>query len=517
MPWRLTNITTGQSKSFADWGFQNLTKRTISQGVGTAQFRHIVRSIVTEPPLAYGNQVSILRPDGVQWFYGKVTSVPRHSSGRTENNQYTISDAFWDLERVVAQQEWPGVTPGLTTRFLFYLSDRADPPLIAAGTHISVGEQIRFMLTDAIAAGVQLRLGQVLPNDTAAHVTAQDPEAVKPPIIERLDVTYAEGIRDGLRYVPGAVSWLDYTTTPPTIHIRDVSHLDSLTVAAKDCEEISLDPQYHLVRDGVTLRYEIAQSVPDQPSLVLVTEKYPLDANEESLDGYVQTINLRGPSGTKSTGTLVVNTIALTDISWWKTIYPALTHEDVTAVAFTPGTHQGRSGTYNPPLPYCKTGGSIADWMLVGSIAGRAEQETVFASFQITSRTRDESGNLTGATATTKHLAKVSITSTDLPTDSYSSTTITSDGDPRPVGLAKALYDFWNRLQYSGTVRRKQRELTGPFSLGKKLNITGLVPAWATMGALIQSVTEDADTGETTAEVGPVNVLSVADTIDLLR
>jgi hypothetical protein len=517
MPWEIRNLMSGQVIPFTGVGkrlvgsglnytIQEITKRTGSQTIGEVKLNCIQRDLKSPPIMAYGDTINIMRPDGVQWFYGIVTSIPKIGSMETESHVFTISDPWWYLTRVVAQQEWPGVTPGLTTRWLFNLSDRADPPLIAAGTHITAGEQIRNLLDDAIAAGVPLSQGQIL----SADETAGDPEAVKPQIVERLDVTYSEAIRDQLRYVPGAAQWFDYSTSPPTLNIRDISHCDTVTVPWKDFESVELDPQYHLLRDVVVLRYEIVSEVNGSPRLSLSTDKWPLDGNEESLNGYVQTINLRGPSIVVSRANIEVIPVDIFDIDWWIEVNPELTHEDVVAVQFDVGTTQSRTGTLG--LPYCLTRGGIADWMLAGAIQGSVEEEICYATVLIT---REDP--ITNLLTTQTRVLATKITSTNLITGGYSSTTVTSDGDPQPVGLAKAMYDFWSVLQFAGTATIIERELTGRFRVGQKLRITGGPAEWETMSALIQSVTENVDTGETVLEVGPVSRLSVGDTIDLLR
>jgi hypothetical protein len=86
-----------------------------------------------------------------------------------------------------------------------------------------------------------------------------------------------------------------------------------------------------------------------------------------------------------------------------------------------------------------------------------------------------------------------------------------------PIGLATNYFSAINFLSFEGDLKIKEDVCSGQFRPGKLLNLTNGNPAWATMGALIQSVQENLITGETTVHTGPPTQISVQDFIALLK
>src|SRR5262249_23488242 len=87
-----------------------------------------------------------------------------------------------------------------------------------------------------------------------------------------------------------------------------------------------------------------------------------------------------------------------------------------------------------------------------------------------------------------------------------------------PVGLAKFIYDAISVLQYEGSLTLQEQEVSAPLSIGNCFNLTGgALAEWSTMAAMVQAVTENIDTGETTVEFGPPRNLSAGELVDLLR
>lgn len=89
-----------------------------------------------------------------------------------------------------------------------------------------------------------------------------------------------------------------------------------------------------------------------------------------------------------------------------------------------------------------------------------------------------------------------------------------SENDTAPSGAAAAYYAALQVKQWSGSVRTKELYCTGVLRPGKVLNVANGRADWAAMRAVIQIVTENLLTGETTAEVGPPEHLSPQDFIE---
>lgn len=71
-----------------------------------------------------------------------------------------------------------------------------------------------------------------------------------------------------------------------------------------------------------------------------------------------------------------------------------------------------------------------------------------------------------------------------------------------PAGLAAAYFNALQTAKYEGTIRILEEECTGALRPGKVVNISNGRAGWAAMRAVVQVVTEDLATGETTAKLG---------------
>jgi hypothetical protein len=71
-----------------------------------------------------------------------------------------------------------------------------------------------------------------------------------------------------------------------------------------------------------------------------------------------------------------------------------------------------------------------------------------------------------------------------------------------PIGLASQYYAYLQTIQYDGTVTTHEQECSGTLRPGNVLNLLNGQTSWATMKTVIQEVTENLYTGETTAKVG---------------
>ena len=83
-----------------------------------------------------------------------------------------------------------------------------------------------------------------------------------------------------------------------------------------------------------------------------------------------------------------------------------------------------------------------------------------------------------------------------------------------PAGAALA---YWSALQvtpWQGSISLKEQHCTGDLRPGKVVNVSNGRAAWATMRAVVQAVTEDLFTGETTADLGPPEHLAPQDFIE---
>jgi hypothetical protein len=114
-------------------------------------------------------------------------------------------------------------------------------------------------------------------------------------------------------------------------------------------------------------------------------------------------------------------------------------------------------------------------------------------------------------------LISYSFVATDLTSKTYKRTDSFSAGEAIPTGIAEAYYNSVNPLQYEGDIVFIATEIPGTIGFQNVLNLSNGQAAWATMKALIQSISENVDEGTTTISFGPADHLGPADLIELLR
>lgn len=85
-----------------------------------------------------------------------------------------------------------------------------------------------------------------------------------------------------------------------------------------------------------------------------------------------------------------------------------------------------------------------------------------------------------------------------------------------PLGLAAQYFTSLQTLQYEGALVLAAREVDGSIRPGAVINLTNGRPEWATMRAMVQTVTEDISAGTTTIEFGPPERLPAQDFVDQL-
>ena len=151
--------------------------------------------------------------------------------------------------------------------------------------------------------------------------------------------------------------------------------------------------------------------------------------------------------------------------------------------------------------------GQLADWM------------TSFGAQRITFKVKASVVYANGHTVPDLELSYQCL-STNATAGTFYNTTTTQFAEPVPVGLAQAIYNAINPLQYEGSITLQDAEVGDAFAIGpgNTLNISGSSQsAWSTMNALIYETIEDLDAGTTQVNFGPVKYLGAGDLVNLLR
>lgn len=503
-------------KTLEAWGISGLSIATANLAPDQASFT-VAGALLDDAELfPYDAEIVISKTDdanplapAVVWFRGLVSQTPRMASGTAESHNYVVSGGLYHLERLVFQQEFKFLNQ--TTKLLEL---RLVPDLIlgqdVAGARQNNGDIVREVLQYAIDSGVALQIGTIDP-------------AVEIPFDEVSTATCLEVLRKVLRWSPDAVVYVDYATSPPTVHCRKRANLPAVVAnvpATAGESAVRVSPRNDLQVPAVYIYYrrtveiELASADPnedDVPSIFTDTaiDKFPPSATGREPGAVVMIIELAGAVHRHATQTIVVEPFPVdpNDKAWWKSKINDLADVDDADLSITIGARL-------QPGDNELVEGTIQDWMPVQSWA-----DTITARAAITLRNPD-----TSVRQIEHRDLTYNCTSTDALEGSgktikkYRSASSHDPGEPLPVGVAQAYYNAANPLQYEGHVEIVQAEPSGVFALGTALNVAAAgQPSWATMRALVQSVIVNVDTGSTRVRFGPAHHLGPADLVELLR
>lgn len=508
----------GTTKTLAEWGLGQARRRQQSQEMDTFEFGAPSLPVDEDPVFAPGSSVTIRR-DGVTEFVGTVRRIPLFATGRIEGQSYQLANAWADLDELVYQQEWflqvdpenpqESLVGGLQSRVVLFQG--------VNGSKISLGGQIADVVAYAASCGVAIQL--------AAGVETSLP--VTPPFEEALDMTCGEAIRKALRWAPDAVTWFDYTTSPPTLHVGRRQALPAVEVPLQGppLAALSMNPRYDLLAPGVVIKFERVHTVDGASWREVIRDVVPAGANERVPGTLVATIDLEGSSVTHSSATIVVRPFLPATTPWWRDRDPTLRDPNVTVTRLdSQYVLTGEDGVeMGPARPEGGTAwqqwtgelvkGQIAPWMLgAGKVAVSAQVHT-----ECDYAYARQSPEVVPTYKAMHHQPlSARVTLTNLTSGTYKTVESSSAAEEVPVGIAQQLWEAVGTLHYEGSMSLVSEEPSGP-TVGQRLHITGGRPEWATAGALIQAVEDDIETGTRTVTFGPPTHLGPADLIELLR
>lgn len=519
-------------KTFAEWGLTQPVISYSSQDADVARFTYVGVWEKADELFSYGERIRILR-DGVQWFVGTVISTPLMAEARSERIEFTVKGPWLYFEEHVFQQPWASwnglVAVNIDCSHLIF---NAGTGGILISTRTQITTVLDFLLAQyANDPPFQYDVANILPG-----------EELFAPWHEDRDLSCAQVLQQELRWHRNAVVWFDYETSPPSLHIRLRPQLAAVEVAMPSGTGpravrgkvlgAMFAPRHDLVRPSVVIRYESRNTVNGTSKGQLIVDNWPLTATGKEFGAWDASVDLLGFTKTTIKGSLVCSQKNYTNANWWRNHEPKLNSGQIVNLeisdikVFTPSQFLTGSAPLTEvadPAAYPQelVEGQIAPWMEMEDgtpLAWRHEKITAKAKFQYYSQP--------GGAGTPIKLSEydsmevsVSLIATTAPQGetSYETTESFEGGDPQPIGLAKFLYEAVSVLEYSGSLTLKEEEVSGVVGMGNVLNVTGGRPEWAGMNALVQSVTEDIENGETRIEVGPPEQLGPQDLVELLK
>jgi hypothetical protein len=233
MTWTIS--CNGVEKTLAGWGLTQVRRKLVSQSTDELSFKADGSPADAAPLFApYGPWVTLYRDRtqnsdgsfsaGTTWFQGLVTQVPRAGAPDAESMFYKVSGPWWYLQHRVFQQPYQNIFLGYTvpgdpnsapvygngySSHLFLNQGLSGTALLKTTTGQQITEALFWALKPFIEASATppFQVGAVTPN-------------LDVPIDEVRDITCAEVIHKMLRWSPDAVTWFDYTTSPPTFNCK---------------------------------------------------------------------------------------------------------------------------------------------------------------------------------------------------------------------------------------------------------------------------------------------------------
>ena len=517
--WTLRN--NGVEKPFADWGLEKPTADFVSHGPDLLKLKLIVAGADGADLFAPGSTATVYRQrtltsgiysGGTIYFYGMFVDTKQGEEVPQATHDYELRGPWYWLEKHTFRQSWYGSSVPLSKLVLF---------VDINGNAQTVKQTLTEILNYAIAKGAPLQIGTIDPT-------------VNAPFQGATSLTCAEALQRVLRCAPDCITYLDYTTTPPTIHIRQKSTLSAQNITLTDAQLTGLDltPLYSSQVPAVVLEFDVTSTLNGITSYAPAFDRWPVDATGDEFGALVANIDLKGVSGTLLQQSLTTQTPAAFDTAdfWekhagWFTqlLYPldggtlrSTTQSFGTPVVEVEGVDDDGNPAWVPGTGYDYEiiDGAVADWM---GVSTKRVRITVPCDYNLVSSASGDD-----VTLAQKHGVPLSVViettngghgdGTPLVYNSFQGT----QAEPVPTGLAQYFYNALNSLYWRGSIRVTNAEVGGTQYLGTLINLPGGTGKYAAINALVSAVHDDLETGETHIEVGPPAHFSPRELLDLL-
>jgi hypothetical protein len=520
-------IANGAPQLFSTSGLSRLKRQIRSQRAGSFSFTADGASCDGNA-LANEGTLCTVYTDGAPFFSGRLHQIPRKGSGAGEKIDYQLLDAWQDFERIVYQQQW---------NVLVVLSEGGAPTLAAeyrsecilgmdlSGDALNSGQVITQIVNWAIGVGANCQLGTI---GVSAPV----------PFDEIKDLPCSECIKKMLRLTPDAVTWLDYSTTPPTFNITRRGACEAVNIPfVGSVESVNIRALPDLLAPSVVIRYLQENQIDGQPSVNVIPDVYPPGATGLEYGALVQTTRLAGSNAAYQKQPVVTTPLPADETDsnavpflqrftpWLKQFSPDRIQVNILTPSVDPGQTDASGNPVDSDIsdyPNVVISGDIAPWMGV-----QAARCTVVASISYIypDSPDDESekaylifgpdgGSL--ANYNNRVILTVGVVGTDAVTQTYAQLASYTEGEGVPTGLAEEIYSSLATLQYEGAYTIIGSE-AGYWSLGTVLNMTGGRTEWTSMNALLQEIEDDLDNGQTTLKFGAAGHLTLRDLMEQLR
>lgn len=528
----------GTEQTLEAWGFQQRPLLTYkSRAAGVFKVTLAGKDPAAADAIPWGGLIVLkdytADPDSpVTIFVGKRRIVLRQAI-KMRNVEMQFLDPWDSLERTTYKQQWNlnGTTSYSSRVYLFQKITVGDPT--TPWTYWSTSEQIADIIDFAhTVCGVPIQAGTI------------DPIMIQP-IAYRRGISCAEAIRVCLQSVPDAITYFDYSTTPPTLHIRQRQNCTPVTLPYGNGNDGT--GTYHVTSE-ITSREDLQSSavvfdyqetdVSDSITYTAFgTDAYPIGATGNTEDAINMSIDLRGSTRHVDRGQITSVTFDETTTAFWKAKKPDLADAAISDLTITGAAVTAPDGSDidSDTYPYEFTNGVLASWMVDGDgnpIKIIEAQVECTASY---SKTDPATGALTHQVASHKMTTKIKLTNSPPGTQNYQALASASNAEQAPLALA---YQFWcsvnnvqlnivdgvitppestpdisapSHLQWEGEHTIVSQVVSNYYDCHNVLNLDdsdGGNSSWAEMAAQIYEVEFDFNWGKTSVRFGPHKHLS---------
>jgi hypothetical protein len=242
------------TKTLAAWGLTGCVLKLASFAADTFTCSWVPLDLSAAPLFAEDTDVALYR-DGTCVFRGTSHNPRLHCSGGTWRWQFTCSNAWWDLDQLVLQQQWTTVDSSADTLIsadsaqivfgMWYTTGTTELGDTTYTLHtIDTAEMIEQTLDYAIECGVEIARGTILSGIDCPAWSAQD-------------ISVAAALKAICKWHPTAVTWWDYSAEVPILNIQLAALLGSASIDCEDAsvQDIDLTPRHDLVVEGCIVRY----------------------------------------------------------------------------------------------------------------------------------------------------------------------------------------------------------------------------------------------------------------------
>ena len=499
-------------------------------------------------------------------FVGRRVKYIGKASGGYKGTTYLFKGPWYDLESTIFQQIWRTVvsdiggviTYGVQTYSAINLFQDISAGPANPWAYFGTGSQILQIISYATTspATCNLQAGTIDANWLVPYYPVKT-------------ISCADALLMCLKPTPDAVTFFDYTTTPPTLHFRQRPNLTALTLpwggtdvnGRVHYDTPTITSREDLIPSQVVIQYKQTNTVNGAPNTSFLVDGCSAAGQSNTLTGQpmhsvVCAIDLTGGNTTVLAGQVNAASFDPTSAAFWQKHKSDLSDTNrisnlvisapASMVGGTPVTAFVTQSDGITPFSYgglnellTEKGTGVAPWMTLGNAGGTAVSSTeviirCLASYTVlNSQATASGGKAVPMHTVTNHPFEVRLKLTNSPVGLnfyWAIGSFTAPETPPPAFGGKTLSQYvfasMQTLQWEGDYTLTDPLLFQLITPGNVLNFvdgprntlgSGANAAWATMNAAIYDVEYDFARLHITVHFGPHKHLSPNELFDFLR